>query len=374
MRCCFKALSNTVALIIGSVVIISILLPFLISLERMNNLMGVYESNYMEYYSEKNTEQVDFKLDLLGEIPRYKIINYGTLPAKIVRVWVLEDPERGIMRSVSVDILLTPGQEYDLIQLLDQLRNVLNKDLSPDMILSLVTSRGNVILIRQNILSLNIVRTIYSVETPDFRPDRSFLYWNFTQLINTGRIYGKYSLSDSGCGGNGFVGLDYLKDPYGRILYPTKLLFVKDTSGNVITFYLSSGIACQKYLFRQLIKPETNNIRIFFRFIALLNSFYSSTYDYDRWRFTVQFRLANGSYIYSSSYTYLLQIYGRGSFILMTTGELAHYVDIDLSGASSDRIYDLEIIITIEQYAGRIISSKVGLDYLVFQGASVLSS
>jgi len=367
LKTCRRGISNLIALIIGGVLIVLLLLPLLFSLEREILSMGIYESAYSNYYSEKDSEGLEFRFDLLGPTPVFKIVNTGSLPAKLIRAWILIDPDTNTLIPVSINVYLLPKQEYDLLNLLDQLRVVLGRDVSPDQVFSLVSSRGNEVLIRQNIISLNIVRTIYMIETPDFRPDRSLLYWNFSTLLN--RISASYSLSDTSCGSIGYPSLDYLTYSGVRI-YPTKLLFVKTYGGNIVTFSLSTGAGCQGYVFKQLVRidPNVNTLKIFFRFIALLYSIYYSSRDYDYWRFTVEFRLVNKSYSYASTYTYVLPIY-KNPFVLMTTGELASYVTIDVSDAPKDLTYDLYITIYINQDAGRIIYSKTGLDYLVFQGA-----
>ncbi|MEM3960527.1 MAG: hypothetical protein QXQ36_01445 [Sulfolobales archaeon] len=368
MRRSRKALSNIIAIVIGLMIMVVILIPmlefYLGEVSRVTYSSSIYDS-YIRY---RDSENPVFEFEIL-DTPIFNLSNKGMIPIKIVRVLVLDSS--GEIIPISLDIELGPGQSIDVAQLAYSISQIIGSDVTPDRIIAFVTARGNIVPIRNNIINLNIIRTIYVSEAPDFKPDRSLFYWNFSSVIAQGRIGGWYSKNSSSCSVSGSPYLGYLYVD-GRRLYPTQILFINESQRSYVWFSFYNGTACLRYLFKSLLSldPNVSTVRIYYRFIGYLNTSMYSTLSYDMYNVNISMQISGVEGIVGAGYQVVtIPLKGDSVYSLLLVSAFTGYIDVPVSSYNPNSKYDLIITLQITQNTGRIISSVIGLDYLVFQGA-----
>ena len=365
-----RAVSSATSLIFLVIILVSIITP-LIDFYLSGSSRVFYSANsYNKFVDERDSENIVFEFRLL-DYPEYKIINRGITPIKIIRAFIQK--EDGSLAIVSLNIDLNPSQSIDLSSIISHISNIINEDISPDKILVLVTSRGNTVSIRNNIVSLNIVNIRYSIETPNFVPDRSLLYWNFSDLLKQNRISASYSTSGAYCSISGEAYLDYMI-PGGTRLYPTPLLFVKRKSGDVVIFTFSNSSGCQQYTFRNIIsiEPSVSSVRVYFRVIAYITSGYRySSLEYDYWNLNLSISIRSDNNVIGSGYTIISVPIYKDPVSLLLVSATTGYIDIPVTSYDPSSRYNLTITLQLTQIAGRILSSVMGLDYIVVQNAKL---
>jgi hypothetical protein len=265
MRSYKKALSNLVVFIIGVIILLTTLVPLFMFLTSSRTDIEKIIRGYEDFQNLRELEKLSVEADYTSSTPEmFYLRNTGSIPIKIVRS-VIQDSS-GIYYYTN-NLLIDVGQRISLKQIFDQL----GLSYDPIKLKYVVTARGSVFFIADQIIKLSIPQYTSPgggtgsqtsggfVGGSPFIPSSSLFYWNFTNAINNNRVSAEYSISSATC--------DTIGTPWvGQITnYPNNVLTSKDKDNkSIVTLNLmgsqgqgasekKNDSGCVSFIFKDLL-------------------------------------------------------------------------------------------------------------------------
>jgi len=375
MRSYKKALSNLVVFIIGVIILLTTLVPLFMFLTSSRTDIEKIIRGYEDFQNLRELEKLSVEADYTSSTPEmFYLRNTGSIPIKIVRS-VIQDGS-GIYYYTN-NLLIDVGQRISLKQIFDQL----GLSYDPIKLKYVVTARGSVFFIADQIIKLSIPQYTSPgggqgsggaggfVGGSPFIPSSSLFYWNFTNAINNNRVSAKYSISSATCNtiGTPWVGL--------ITNYPNKVLTVNtsEKSSNIVSFNLGNGQSgCASFTFSNLLNISGSYVVVVY-YRIVVSGFKVTPGENNQQRVSVNltFGIISNNTLLSSSVTTFEWAPKSDTDYLVYSGYTVIPVFNPGTGQSVvSGQADLLVSIVLTQITGQG-SYQVGIEYLAFQGVVV---
>ncbi len=360
-----KAVSNLIVVAIGIMIILTTLIPLFIYLTSTRTDIERIIRIYEDFINLKELEKLSVETDYISSTSEmFYLRNTGSIPIKIVRS-AIQDAD-GI-HYYTLNILIDVGERIGLKQIFDQL----NLPYDPAKLKYVVTARGSVYFIADQILRLtpgpqqggNI--SLPSGGNP-FVPQTSLFYWNFTAAIKNNKILSYYSESDDSCSTQG-------KAWVGRIAnYDNNVLTINTTTNpsSTVTLSLKTNTkGCVSHVFKELLNLEGSYVVVIY-YRIVISSLLPQLLQQNRVAVNISFYLltTTGILLGSSVITFEWAPKSDADY-LVYSGYTAIPVFQPSSGGVSGTA-DLIATVTLTQING-VGKYQVGIEYLAFQGVKV---
>jgi len=373
-----KALSNLVVFIIGVIILLTTLVPLFMFLTSSRTDIEKIIRGYEDFQNLRELEKLSVEADYTSSTPEmFYLRNTGSIPIKIVRS-VIQDSS-GIYYYTN-NLLIDVGQRISLKQIFDQL----GLSYDPIKLKYVVTARGSVFFIADQIIKLSIPQ--YTSPGGDqgsggagggtgsqpsggfvggspFIPPSSLFYWNFTNAINNKRVSAKYSISSATC--------DTIGTPWVGLItnYPNKVLTVNtsEKSSNIVSFNLRNGQSgCASFTFSNLLNISGSYVVVVYYRIVV-----SALQAQQRVSVNLTFGIISDNTLLSSSVTTFEWAPKSNTDYLVYSGYTVIPVFNPGTGQSVvSGQADLLVSIVFTQINGQG-NYQVGIEYLAFQGVVV---
>jgi len=387
MRSYKKALSNLVVFIIGVIILLTTLVPLFMFLTSSRTDIEKIIRGYEDFQNLRELEKLSVEADYTSSTPEmFYLRNTGSIPIKIVRS-VIQDSS-GIYYYTN-NLLIDVGQRISLKQIFDQL----GLSYDPIKLKYVVTARGSVFFIADQIIKLSIPQ--YTSPGGDqgsggagggtgsqpsggfvggspFIPPSSLFYWNFTNAINNSRVSAKYSISSATC--------DTIGTPWvGQITnYPNNVLTSRDKDNKSIVILNLTGSegqgasekkndsGCVSFIFKDLLNVSGSYVVVVYYRIVV-----STFQAQQRVSVNLTFGIISNDKLLSSSVTTFEWAPKSNTDYLVYSGYTVIPVFNPETGQSVvSGQADLLVSIVLTQINGKG-DYQVGIEYLAFQGVTV---
>jgi len=395
MRSYKKALSNLVVFIIGVIILLTTLVPLFMFLTSSRTDIEKIIRGYEDFQNLRELEKLSVEADYTSSTPEmFYLRNTGSIPIKIVRS-VIQDSS-GIYYYTN-NLLIDVGQRISLKQIFDQL----GLSYDPIKLKYVVTARGSVFFIADQIIKLSIPQYTSPgggqgsggagggtgsqpsggfVGGSPFIPPSSLFYWNFTNAINNSRVSANYSILSATCDTTGtpWVGL--------IINYPNNVLTSRDKDNkSIVTLNLTGSedqgaskkkndSGCVSFIFKDLLNVSGSYVVVvYYRIIVSTVPDKNKSDHSNQTRVSVNltFGIISNDKLLSSSVTTFEWAPKSDTDYLVYSGYTVIPVFNPGTGQSVvSGQADLLVSIVLTQINGQG-SYQVGIEYLAFQGVVV---
>jgi len=387
MRSYKKALSNLVVFIIGVIILLTTLVPLFMFLTSSRTDIEKIIRGYEDFQNLRELEKLSVEADYTSSTPEmFYLRNTGSIPIKIVRS-VIQDSS-GIYYYTN-NLLIDVGQRISLKQIFDQL----GLSYDPIKLKYVVTARGSVFFIADQIIKLSIPQYTSPgggqgsggagggtgsqpsggfVGGSPFIPPSSLFYWNFTNAINNSRVSANYSISSATCDTEGTPWVGQITN------YPNNVLTSRyKDSKSIVTLNLTGSegqgasekkndSGCVSFIFKDLLNVSGSYVVVVYYRIVV-----SALQAQQRVSVNLTFGIISNNKLLSSSVTTFEWAPKSNTDYLVYSGYTVIPVFNPGTGQSVvSGQADLLVSIVLTQITGQG-NYQVGIEYLAFQGVVV---
>ena len=384
MRSYKKALSNLVVFIIGVIILLTTLVPLFMFLTSSRTDIEKIIRGYEDFQNLRDLEKLSVEADYTSSTPEmFYLRNTGSIPIKIVRS-VIQDSS-GIYYYTN-NLLIDVGQRIPLKQIFDQL----GLSYDPIKLKYVVTARGSVFFIADQIIKLSIPQYTSPgggqgsggagggtgsqpsggfVGGSPFIPPSSLFYWNFSNAIKNNRMSVNYSKSSANCDITGISWVGKISN------YPNNVSTVNESGTAVVTFDLQNKKSgCASFIFKNLLDVSGSYVVvIYYRIIVSTVPDKNKSDQSNQTRVSVNltFGIISNDKLLSSSVTTFEWAPKSNTDYLVYSGYTVIPVfnpETGQSVVSGQANLLVSIVLTQINSKG---DYQVGIEYLAFQGVVV---